>query len=228
MSSSSASTEEKIIKHLEDKYNEKFEVEAVDQGSEAFANMYGKDKFVLHPEGNSDVVFIAEEKSDEEDVYLDNYLAAKWGEELKADLADEIENYIPVDSEYKVLVYPYSDLNASLKDMSIQDFLANDKDVRIALVAGVKVEGEPDVSQYSKGVYQLYELIKGLGTSQYTISVGFVENSEDISDYIRTSYVNNTPWTNLALKVYGEINVDDRYDTVTPQIVEESYQTIEE
>ncbi|MDR4889951.1 hypothetical protein RGU12_20865 [Fredinandcohnia sp. QZ13] len=230
MSSSSASTEEKIVKHLEEKYKEEFELESKKEGSEIFANMYGKDRFILYPKGDNQTVFIGREKTDEDDVYWDNYIAANWGKELKQDLAEDIEKHLPADSEYKVSVEPYSANfeDASLKDMSIQDFLKNDPDAKVSLTVGIKTEGEPDVNQYSEGIYQLYELLKGLGTSQYVVSVGFVDKSEDISDYIRTSYVNNTPWTNLDMKVYGGINVHHRLDTVNPQVVEESYQAFGE
>jgi len=219
---------DQVVQYVEEKYNQEFEVETVKEGSKFLADLYGKDKVVLHPKGNADIVFVAQEHSKKKNVFFDNYVAARWGEELKAELAPQIEQHIPADSEYKVLVYINSTkFDDSMINMSLQEFMGEvDNNVRVVLDVGIKTAGEPDVSEYSEGITNLYDLVKNLGTAQYTVSVGFVDASEDISEYIRTAYVNNIPWTNLDAKVYGDVNIDDRYESVSPEDVVENYQPI--
>jgi hypothetical protein len=58
------------------------------------------------------------------------------------------------------------------------------------------------------------------------VSVGFVDKGADISDYIRTSSVNNTPWLNLDAKVYATIMVDKRFKISDASQIEEYYKEL--
>ncbi|MCS0543658.1 hypothetical protein NXY55_27175, partial [Aeromonas veronii] len=104
----------------------------------------------------------------------------------------------------------------SLKNNSVEEILTTSKNVGVSIIAGIKTSGEPDVNQYSQGIYNVFNLLKDLGTRQYVLSVGFVDESEDIDEYINTAYINNLPWSNLDAKVYGEVNVDFRLDPDKP------------
>ncbi|MFS0864999.1 hypothetical protein [Fredinandcohnia sp. 179-A 10B2 NHS] len=216
MSSSSAGTEEKAIQYLEKKYDQEFEVMYSKEGSKLFQDLYGGDKVVVHPKGEENVVFVVEEYNDKGE-WIDDYLSAKWGYELQQKLYDDIAKELPEGSNFKVTLAAGTDqYDESMKNMSVDDYLQTNKNVRVEIIAGVKTASEPDINQYSEGIYNLFNLLKGLGVERYILSVGFVDQSEDITEYIQTSFVNNLPWSNLNAKVYGEVNVDDRLDPDNP------------
>jgi len=210
-------SENKVIVHLEKKYNQKFSVEGVKKGSKMLAQMYGKDKLTVHPEGNPDLVFLAQEDAKDKDVNNDNYVVAKWAEELKAELEPEIEEKLPKGSPYKVLlqISPRK-YDASMASMPFDEYMKDEKDFRVVIVAAIKTEGEPQVSRYSQNLYDLFGVAKSVGSKRYTISVGFVDQSEDVSDYIRTSLINNIPWSNLEANLYGYVNIDEEFDGENP------------
>ena len=215
MNSSSANTEDKAIQYLEDKYDKEFEVMYAKEGSKLFQDLYGGDMITVHPKGEPNEVFTVKEFNDKGE-WIDNYLLAKWGYELQQKLESDIAKELPEGTLFKVNFSINSQLDESMMDMSVEDYLSKYNDARVSLIAGIKTSGEPDIDQYSEGIYNLFQLFKGLGTELYVISVGFVDQSEDISEYIQTSFVNNLPWSNLKGKVYGEVNVDDRLDPENP------------
>jgi hypothetical protein len=109
-------------------------------------------------------------------------------------------------------------------DMPFQEFIENNrKEVRLVIVAGVYTDGAPDVESYKQSFYNIYQEMQKYGAEDYTIDAGFVEKSEDISDYIRTAGVNNIAWSNLKAKVYGQLNIDERLNpkNADPDIAEE-------
>ncbi|RSD27097.1 hypothetical protein [Mesobacillus subterraneus] len=210
------SSESKVLAKLEEKYNQKFTVEGVKEGSKIFAQMYGKDRLTVHPEGNPEVVFLAQEDKDDKEVVNDNYVLAKWAEDLKAKLAGQIEKELPPGTPYKVLLRIAPDkYDKSMVNMSFENYLEeSDKDFSVVLVAGINTAYKPDLSTYKESIYNLFKLMKGVGSERYTVSIGFV--GEDVSDYVRTSLVNNIAWTNLKAKVYGEVNIDNQFDGENP------------
>ena len=193
--------EEKAIQYLEDKYGEEFEVMWVNN-----------DLITVHPKGKTDVVFSIQEDGNG---YVDTYLPAKWAQELQEKLKVDIEKELPANSEFK-LVLSRTSFNESMADMSINELIEQNKNMGVDLVVGIKTAGEPDINQYSQGLYNLYNLLKSLGLKNYLISVGFVNNSEDISEFIQTSYVNNMSWSNLDATVYGELGIDERHNADNP------------
>jgi len=216
MSSSNASTEEKAIQYLEEKYDKEFEVMFAKEGSKLFQDLYGGDKVVVHPKDDSEAIFLVEEANTEGDL-MDSYIPAKWGQELQSKLADSIENELPEDSPYKLTFHVNSkEFEPSMASMTVDEYLSQNKNVRVVLTAGIKSSGEPDVKAYSQGIFNLYNLLKGLGVESYIVSVGFVDSSEDISEYIRTINVNNMGWSNLNAKVYGELGLDERNNPDNP------------
>jgi hypothetical protein len=212
------STEDKVLTYLEDKYNQKFEIEGVKKGSKFFSQMYGGDKVTVHLKNNPEIVFLVEEDSEENGVYYDNYILAKWAEELKRTLTPDIEKQLPPGSPFKILVYIAPDnYKESMVNMSFAKYLTENKnEVDVVLMAGIKTSGSPDINQYSEGVYNLYNLLMNQGFEQYTVSIGFVDDSEDITDFIRTAYVNNIEWSNLKARVYGEVNIDEEVNPIKP------------
>jgi hypothetical protein len=212
------SSESKVLEKLEEKYDQKFSIEGVKEGSEMFAKMYGKDKLTVHPEGNQETVFLAQEDPDNKDVINDNYVPAKWGEELKAKLSAEIEKELPPGTPYKVLLRIAPDqYDHTMAKMSFDEYLkGSNGDFSVALVAGIQTPGKPEVSQYNESIYNLFQVMKSVGSKRYTVSIGFVQENENVSDYVRTSLVNNIAWTNLKAKVYGEVNIDDEFDGENP------------
>lgn len=208
--------ESKFLSHLEKKYNEDFEVENVKEGSIIFSEMYGKDKALVHPKGNNELVFLAGEYLKTEEIY-DNYVLAKWGEEIKADIKGEMEKELP-NSPYKVSIMAADDTyDASMQDKPFLEYVEeNNNNVLIMLTVGVYTTEEPELATFSQGIYNLYQKLKEYGTESYAISVGFVDESEDITDYIRTANINNIAWSNLDAKVYGEISFDERSNPKNP------------
>ena len=196
-----SNTEEKALQYLEDKYAEEFEVMWVND-----------DLVTVHPKGKTDVVFSIQEDGNG---YVDTYLPAKWAQELQEKLKVDIEKELPANSEFK-LVLSRTRFNESMADMSINELIEQNKNIGVDLVVGIKTAGEPDINQYSQGLYNLYNLLKSLGLKNYLISVGFVNNSEDISEFIQTSYVNNMSWSNLDATVYGELGIDERHNADYP------------
>ncbi|WLR55345.1 hypothetical protein LC048_24300 [Mesobacillus subterraneus] len=212
------SSESKVLAKLEEKYTQKFTVEGVKEGSKIFTQMYGKDKLTVHPEGNPDMVFLAQEDTDDKDVVNDNYVLAKWAEELKAKLADQIEKELPPGTPYKVLIRMAPDkYDASMINMSFDEYVnEGNKDFQVALVAGISTEGEPEIEKYDEQIYELFQLVKSVGSEMYTVSIGFVDKSSNVEDYVRTSFINNISWSNLKAKVYGYVNIDDEFDGENP------------
>ncbi|MFS0821678.1 hypothetical protein [Bacillus sp. 1P02SD] len=212
MSSSSAGTEEKAIQYLEEKYGKEFEVMWSKEGSKLFEDLYGGDLITVHPKGEPEIVFTIQEDGDE---YVDLYLPAKWANELQKKVEDQIASEFPPETRFKVILRNTGN-DESLKNQSVEEILKTGKNVGVSIIAGIKTSGQPDVNQYSQGIYNVFNLLKGLDTKQYVLSVGFVDESEDIDEYINTAYINNIPWSNLDAKVYGEVNVDFRLDPENP------------
>ncbi|MFA9559953.1 hypothetical protein ACERII_21815 [Evansella sp. AB-rgal1] len=165
------------------------------------------------------------------DTFNDSYLLARWGKELEVKLADEIEKNLPEEAKYRLSLYSSLDtFDLSMKDLQAEEFIQSSKDMSVELLVSIKVPNEPDVSIYSEGIYNLYKLIQGFGTEGYRVSIGFVDESEDISDFLRTAFVNNIGWDNLNAKMYGVIYIDEIFiDKITNvDDVVERYKTMEE
>lgn len=229
MSSSSASTEEKIVKHLEEKYKEEFVLESKKEGSDIFSNMYGGDKALVHPEGKPELVFLAGEDRDNKDEYYDTYILSRWSNELDKKFKEQIESEFNEDIDYKFLLnIADKKYDASMKDLSFSEYV-NEKnsDALLTLKIAIKVSEEPDVKKYSTAILNAYKSLEALQVDMFGISVGFVEDTEILPDYIRTSNYNNIPWTNLNAKVYGTILFDNTRNINTPEDVLNRYKDLE-
>nr|WP_309098613.1 hypothetical protein [Fredinandcohnia onubensis] len=211
-----SNSEEKALQYLEDKYGEEFEVMWSKEGSKLFQDLYGGDKVIVHPKGEPNMVFIVKEYNDKGE-WVDDYLSAKWGYELHQILEADIAKELPRGTQFKVnLSVGSNEVDETMATISVNEYLSKNKNVKISLTAGIKTDGPPDINQYSNGIYNLFQLFKGLGVKIYAISIGFIDQSEDISEYIQTSFVNNLQWSNFNAKVYGEVGVDDRLDPDDP------------
>ena len=224
-------TEGKIVNYLEDKYGEKFEVEHKKEGSVLFPEMYGKDKIFAHPEGKPELIFEAGESSSKEKKYYDDYIPAIWGDELTKSLKNDMHGNLPENSIYKVYVnVAGSKYNLYMKDMSILDYIKSEnKNIRVILKVAILTSGKPNIEEYSEGLFKAYETIKSLNTTFYGLSVGVVDQSEDFSEYIRTSNVNNIAWSNLAEGVYGYLIVNQNVgDINSPEELMKYYTPVKE
>lgn len=212
------SSESNVLAKLEEKYDQKFSVEGVKEGSKMLAQMYGKDKLTVYPEGNQEVVFLAQEDKNDKNVINDNYIPAKWSEELKAKLSSNIEKELPPGTPYKVLLRIAPDqYDHTMAKMSFDEFLKEgNNDFRVTLVAGIHTSGKPDLSKYNQQIYNLFNQMKNVGSTKYTLSIGFVDESENVNDYVRTSLINNIAWKNLKADVYGYVNIDEELDGEKP------------
>ncbi len=223
-------SEETIVKHLEDTYGGKFEVETSKQGNSIFKNMYGDDKVIVHPEGKPEHVFLAGIKRDHDDEFYDTYVLSKWGDELTRKYKQEVAAIVPGDVDYRVLLYVEDGkYNSSMKNLSAQDYFSKkNQDAEVVIKVAVKTAGAPNPADYYEPVYRLLQLLEPLGVQSYGVSLGFVDASVDPADYIRTSNVNNVPWSNLDAKVYGTIMVDNLANITEPSQIEAYYEPIEE
>jgi hypothetical protein len=227
------SSENEILTHLEKTYDEKFELETFKEGSTIFKNMYGADKVVVHPKDKPEHVFLAGEKRDHAGEYYDTYVLSKWAVELTKKFETEISRILPEEVEYRVLLYVEDGkYDSTMKEMSVFDYFANENnEANVVIKMAVKKSSPPDVTDvtsYNEPVYQMLQLLDTLGVDMYGVSLGFVDSTEDITDYIRTSNVNNVPWTNYDGKVYGTIMVDSFANITEPKQIEEYYEMFEE
>ncbi|MBT2678667.1 hypothetical protein J7E38_06600 [Bacillus sp. ISL-35] len=224
------SSESKVMEHLEEKYGEKFEIESIKEGSVIFPEMYGKDKVIAFPDGKSELVFLAGESRSKDDVYYDTYPLSKWSAELDKKYKDKILEQFGKEIEYKTIVSAERDTYDSIKgNISFDEFMQKGiENVDVTIDIAVKTAGEPNVEEYYEPVYNLLNMLKEENTEYYGIAVGFVDESEDISDYIRTANVNNLPWSNLDAKVYGAILVDNLREINSPQDIADYYEKFEE
>ncbi|QCJ44173.1 hypothetical protein FAY30_20935 [Bacillus sp. S3] len=224
-------SESKMVHYLEDKYGEKFVVEHKKEGSVLFPEMYGKDKIYAYPEGKPELIFEAGESSSKEKQYYDDYIPAIWGGELTKSLQGSLKESLPETSIYKIYVnVAGSKYNLEMKDLPILKYINEEnKDIRIVLKVAIKTAGKPNTSDYSDGLYKAFDQLKGLNTTFYSFSVGFVDQSEKIDEYIRTSNVNNLPWSNIEGKVYGHLQVNqDITDINSPADLMKYYTPAEE
>jgi hypothetical protein len=222
------SSENKVLGYLESRYDQDFVVESTKKESVFFSEIYGEDKVFLHPKGQQEIVFLVQESNQQNGDYWDNYLLAKWAEELKSELETDVKKELPSSTEFKVLLEASPDsFNQTMKKLSVHEYLNTvSNEAFVVLKIGIKTEGKPNINQYAEGILNLYKRIKNLNLEQYIISVGFVDASEDISDYLRTSYVNNIAWSNLDAKVYGDINLEENIDDISKEYIIDNYQEI--
>ncbi len=225
---SESSSQEAILTYLEEKYDEKFEVEAFKEGSDTFKQMYGADKIIVHPEGKPEHVFLAGEDRDHEGEYYDNYVLSIWSDELTRHYEKEINNIL-LERNYEVRLNILDEKSdSSDMDKSIFDYLKDNKDVWLILNVAIKTSEGPNINQYNKQILNLLKLIEGTGVKDVTVSVGFVNESTKIVDYIRTSAVNNIQWSNLVGDVYGAVTVDTLHNIHKPEHVNQYYEGFEE
>ncbi|WP_226679103.1 hypothetical protein [Mesobacillus jeotgali] len=223
------SSESKVMEHLEEKYGEKFEVESTKEGSVIFPDMYGKDKVIAHQEGKPELVFLAGESRNEDGVYYDTFILSIWSNQLDQLYQDKVKQAFNEDVEFKTMLFVEEEKYAEeKKDSSVTDFLQRDDNgALLTLNIAVKTDGEPEVEKYLEPVYELLNELRESNAKYYGVTVGFVDSSENVSDYMRTSNINNIDWSNLDAKVYGTIMVDDSMDISSPEQIKEYYQPLE-
>jgi hypothetical protein len=225
------SSESKVIEHLEEKYGEKFKVEDVDKASALFPSTSGKDKIFAYPEGKPEQIFVAGESQNTEGKIYDTYVLARWGEELEKSFEQKIKEQIPGNSEFKVYIrIADSKYDETMKEMSIYDYFQNvNTDAEVVLNLAVKTQDTPDLDRYKEGLFNLYQQIGDIGAEDYTLLAGFVDEKEDVTDYIRTSNVNNLPWENYGGNLYGfSVLYNGASKLNNPDDVENYYKVVKE
>ncbi len=228
---SEASSQEAILTYLEEKYDEKFEVEAFDEGNEALKQMYGGDELIAHPVGKPEHVFLAGEYRERDGEYYDNYVLSIWQDELTRHYDEKIsEILVGMDYEYRVLLYVLGEnYDKTMKSMSAFDYFETENNEgSLTFSVAIKTSDSPDIKEYKKAIYELLQLANAINVKTTGVSIGFVHNSADVKDYIRTSAINNTPWSNMVGEVYGTVTLDNRLDINSPDKVEEYYEKLAE
>ncbi|MFJ5762918.1 hypothetical protein ACIQAA_28130 [Neobacillus sp. NPDC093182] len=155
---------------------------------------------------------------------------SKWAVELTKKFETEINRILPEEVQYRVLLYiEDGKYDNTMKEMSVFDYFANkNNEANVVIKVAVKKSSTPDVTSYNEPVYQMLQLLDTLGVDMYDVSLGFVDSKEDVTDYIRTSNVNNVPWNNYDGKVYGTIMVDSFANITDGKQIEEYYEMFEE
>lgn len=229
MSSSSAGTEEKIVSHLEEKYNEEFEVESLKEGSEIFANLYGGDKALVHPKGKPELVFLAGEDRDNKEKIYDTYVLARWSNELDTKFKEKIESEFEEGIDYKFSLFiEDKKYDASMKDLSFSEYSKDvNNEALVTLKIAIPVTEKPDIEKYSTSIFNIFRSLESLQVDMYGVAVGFVEPSDNIPDYMRTANFNNIAWSNLNAKVYGTIIFDNSRTINSPEDVQNRYKDLE-
>lgn len=221
--------ESKIAGYLEEKYQQKFTVEGAKEGSELYPEMYGKDQIFAYPEGKPEMVFLAGESKKQDGEYYDRYPLAIWSSQLDAIYRAGVEEGFGKGTEFKTMLYVQgSKYDGDMIDMDFRDYFNNvNNEALVTLNIGVKTAGEPDPEKYAEAIYQLLQQLKELNVKNFGVTVGFVDEGEDISEYIRTSNVNNIAWSNLDAKVYGTVMVDNTMEISSSSQIKEYYQQVE-
>ncbi|WP_041808389.1 hypothetical protein [Evansella cellulosilytica] len=224
------STEEKMLEYLEETYNEEFEIEFVNKGGGGlFSSSSSSENAVAHLKSNPDIVFTIRENKNKTS-FNDSYLLARWGKELEDKLQLKASEHLPDNSEYRITLRATPDkYDSSMVNKSVDDFiLHSDGDVTVTLVVAIKTNEKPSVSEYSEEIYHLYELIKDVSSKRYAVSVGFVDEKDDISNYMTNVFVNNIGWDNLNAKVYGVLNLNNTQNVSNYESVIDYFRQIEE
>lgn len=225
------SVEEKLLADLEAKYDKEFVIEHYDKGGLFFSTGPKGISATAHVKSESDVVFTMKERSKEKGIFNDSYLLARWGKELEVKYAEEIKRNLPEGTEFRIFLRSAGDtFDESMKNLQAEEFIQSNKDMAVVLLVSIKVADEPDREAYSEGIYHLYHLMEGVGTDVFMVSVGFVHESDDISEFMRTAFVNNIGWNNLNARVYGVISIDERFKEMIndANAVTEWYESMEE
>ncbi|ADU31798.1 hypothetical protein [Evansella cellulosilytica] len=207
------STEEKMLQYLEETYNEEFEIEFVNKGGGGlFSSTSSSENAVAHLKDDPNVVFTVRENKDKTS-YNDSYLLARWGRELEKKFSQKIENELPGNADYRIFIHSgVGTFDKTMVDYDPEEFIeVVNGDLSIELKVSIKVPHEPDLNLYSEGIYNLFQMIQSLGSRRYLFSIGFVDENEDTTEFIRTSFTNNIGWRSLNRKVYGTINLDHRF-----------------
>ncbi|MFA9559954.1 hypothetical protein ACERII_21820 [Evansella sp. AB-rgal1] len=223
--------EKKLLDDLEGKYNKEFVIEHYEKGGLFYSTGSKGISATAHVKGEEDVVFTMRERTGEKGTFNDSYLLARWGKELEVKLAADIKKNLPEGAEYRILLRSAGNtFDESMNDLQAEEFIQSNQDLAVVLIVSIKVSNEPDVSIYSEGIYNLYKLMDGVGTEVFMVSIGFVDESEDISDFLRTTFVNNIGWDNLNAKVYGIISIDERFKDMinNEDAVADWYESMEE
>lgn len=175
-------------------------------------------------------VFLAGEDRNHAGEYYDTYVLSKWAVELTKKFETEISTIMPAEVDYRVLLYVEDGkYDSSMKEMSVFDYFANENnDADVVIKMAVKKSSPPDFTAYNEPVYKMLQLLDTLGVASYGVSLGFVDSDEEITDYIRTSNVNNVPWNNFDGKVYGTIMVDSFANITEPKQIEKYDEMFEE
>jgi hypothetical protein len=220
---------EEILKYLSTKYNKEFSEDSFIKGSDTFPELYGADKIIAHPVDNPEEVFIAYESSKDKNTFYDNYPLAKWAEELRNKNSKAVSSMFSEEILFKIILNAsYDKYDANMVNMDALEYLITNNDVNLTFKIAVKASGSPDIEKYQEQLFQLFNMVKAVNTTEYAISVGFVDDKEDFTAYIKTAGVNNIAWSNLKTKVYGYITVDETKTVKSAADLIKFYKQVEE
>lgn len=202
-------TEKELVSYLEENYNEKFVVESFKERS-VIESKYGGDEAQLHVDGNENIVFKAGTGESSSGGYYDNYLLAKWGNDLKGEFQKVVDENIESRFDYSIALRSGGNTySEEAKKMSAKEYLEHDKEeISLILQIAIEVDEKQDVSKYYEGLYNILQNIKLYDTDRYSIVVGFVNNidNDEVKEYLRVASGVDEVWSQMQCEaVLGEI-----------------------
>jgi hypothetical protein len=178
----SGCTDRQYVNELEKKYGVEFEaVENTELSQDLVTKTMNtlrptKEK-ILREKGSPAVVFKASGSPTE--IVWEDYLEARWGEELRQEFKDTFKASLPKGSLYRVTVrpdiYDKYDWTPSTKDLNAREYLSKFQETAVDVEIVIPVTGELNLADYSQGLYNLFYRFEDEIDNDYFLDIAFVE-----------------------------------------------------
>ena len=202
-----SSSKDEVLNYLENKYNEKFVIENY-TNSNKLINQYGGDYGIAHPVSNKNIAFNIGTVGSKEGGCYDNYNLAKWSYELDSEINEMVKRNLGNNVDSKVFIYSSSE--QEYENISAKEYLNLENDnARLSLDLGIEINNPSEIENYYDGIYNVFEDLKLYNTKKYNITVGFVDDINDIKnqEYLRLAGPSNIIWENVDSKVYAQMRI---------------------
>lgn len=178
----SGCSDSQYVKELEKKYGVEFEaVENTEISQDLFTKTMNtlrptKEKIFREKE-NPAIVFKASGSPTE--IVWEDYLEARWGEELRQEFNDTFQASLPKGSLNRVTVrpdiYDKYDWTPATKDLSAREYLSKFKETDVDVEIVIPVTGELNLANYYQGLYDLFYRFENEIDNEYYLDIAFVE-----------------------------------------------------
>lgn len=203
---------DKMIRYVEEKYGESFEIEEFDNGSTLFADLYGGDKLLAHPAGMEDRPFLIYDNSPDYP-YSDDYVQASLSCEFTDIHKSEIEQMDS--SRERAVKLSFLGTNTpedfSPATLSAETFnLDLNYDARIYVDVAVNTEPGYGVQEDTEFLFNLYNYMKKITERDFIILVAYIkpDRFEDAKEIIRVTHAVNLSWSLLEDGVQQKIQFE--------------------